>query len=355
MTKFCTECGVENLDIARFCRNCGKPFDDEESEVSGFDVNSDSSSEYQKPLQIPPLYADYDIIEESQCINCGNNTFMYLHKESFFNEKIVYFCVHCGLTFEKEGYGLRLVDISDKYNRMWTLYGSKILTQSEWERIALGGFSDEDSDENDLILSKQKQQELKAQYEKISHTKEQAVSQTRGFGLHNYGINQHNQSKSKPKNDEETLVQELYQGKIQLKPITPPIILRKKEEAYFVIPQVVLGEPPVGISAHSIGVASNNVSQINVKMIDSGTFVITNKRLVFIGRKKSISIDLKKILVVDSFKNGFSILRENKQKVDYFEITNHILMNFTIEGREHTSILEGYLVEAIISGLIAKL
>lgn len=373
MTKFCTECGFENLDIARFCRHCGKSFDDEE-DISSIDDSHNSLSKNKNSLQIPQLYKDYTVTDETQCINCGENTFTHLYIESFFTDRWVYFCTHCGLTLEKEGAGFKLIDIFDKNNRMWTLYGSKTLTKPEWERIANGGFSNEDQTENDEISPMKNQRKLKPQHETSSATSRPVVLPGGAPAIYNNEITQKStklrQSPSQPKSDIEKFIQELSMGRIQLKPMNSPVILKKNEEAYFSIPNVGLGEPytkrvPQGVGADPSfrvdGVAIptsgalSKSTQIEVKGIDIGTFVITNKRLIFIGSKKSVNINLNKIIFIEEFRNGISIQRENKQKIEYFVGTNKSSMDFTIEGRKYSKNLEGDLVKAIILGQISKL
>ena len=92
-----------------------------------------------------------------------------------------------------------------------------------------------------------------------------------------------------------------------------------------------------------------------MKEIDTGTLVITNKRVVFVGIKKTVSIDLRKIFSINIFKDGISIQRENKKRIEYFTGTDQKEMTFEIEGREQTFTLEGNIVRAMILGQMAKL
>ena len=340
LVKFCTECGSENLDMANFCANCGRRFE-EDMDLTNSNLQNDKTnqiSNYQSSLQIPLKYNGYGIMEELQCFNCNQHNLIYLNKKSLLSDKWVYFCTSCGLTLEKHGDKFKLVDISDKTSRIWALYNSKTLTKSEWERIANGGLSDEDQVERDKQLALEKQQKLELQRKK----------------------------------DLQFVVKGLSSGEISLKTVNSPVILKKNEEAYLSLPNIKLSEPRAvrvsksggvgtsyrvakGFTVHSGSGQSRSVSHDEIMGIDTGTFVITNKRLVFVGSKKSVNIDLKKILSINIFKDGISIQRENKQKIEYFTGTNKSEMDFTLEGRKQTLALEGYIIRAIILGQIAKL
>lgn len=340
MTKFCTECGFENLDDANFCANCGKSFG-ERMDLTASNLENEEFnqvSNYQTPLEIPSKYNGYDVMEEVQCFNCNHHNLIHLNKKSLFSDKCVYFCTNCGLTLEKHGNDFKLVDISDKTSRMWDLYKLNTLTKSEWERIANGGLSDKDQSERDKQLALEKQQELELQRKK----------------------------------DLQFVVNKLSNGEVNLKTANSPVILKKGEEAYLSMPNINLSEPRAvrvsksggvgtsyrvgkGLTVHSGTGQSKSVSHDEIMVIDTGTFVITNKRLVFVGNKKSVNIDLKKILAINIFKDGISIQRENKQKIEYFTGTNKSNMDFTLDGRKQTLDLEGYLIKAIILGQISKL
>ena len=339
VTKFCTECGFENLDDANFCANCGKHLEkDADLPSSNLENDNNQVSNYQGSLQIPLKYKEYDIIEKSPCLNCNQHNFIHLNKKSFLSDKWVYFCTNCGLTLEKHGNYFKLVDISDKTSRIWNLYNLKILTYPEWERIANGGLSDKDQAERDKQLALEKQQELEMQRKK----------------------------------DLQTVVNALSKGEISLKIINSPVILKKNEEAYLSLPNIKLSEPRAvrvsksggvgtsyrvakGLTVHSGTGQSRSVSHEEIMGVDVGKLIITNKRLVFVGSKKSVNIDLKKVLSINIFKDGISIQRENKQKIEYFTGTNKFTMDFTIEGRKQTLALEGYLIRAIILGQISNL
>jgi len=58
-----------------------------------------------------------------------------------------------------------------------------------------------------------------------------------------------------------------------------------------------------------------------MKLLDEGSFILTNKRILFIGNKKSIQISLKSILAVDVKEDGLLyIARERKKRIEAFSM-----------------------------------
>ena len=143
LTKYCTECGTQNLDEANFCSKCGKPL---EGEVhSPFDANS--------PLEIPQKYNIYNVKETSSCFNCKQNTFIHLQKDGLLSNKVVYFCRNCGLTLEKNGSTFKIVDILDRNNPMWKMHNKQQFKLEDWENIANGALSKKDQSKREKEMA----------------------------------------------------------------------------------------------------------------------------------------------------------------------------------------------------------
>lgn len=115
-----------------------------------------------------------------------------------------------------------------------------------------------------------------------------------------------------------------------------PVFLKKGETAIYIHPNVRLFEERstrvssgtragvrvmkgVYISQSITGPEYEGV----VKHIDSGSFVITDKRYIFTGEKRNIDQSLGKITTVEIFPDGISIARSNKQKTEYFYAPSH--------------------------------
>ena len=75
-------------------------------------------------------------------------------------------------------------------------------------------------------------------------------------------------------------------------------------------------------------VAARSESRDELRDIDRGTLVLTNKRLIFIGSKRTTNIDLRKIISITAYKDGIASQRENKQKTDVYK--RQILFNYVL-------------------------
>jgi len=156
------------------------------------------------------------------------------------------------------------------------------------------------------------------------------------------------------------MLESLAKGDLTLiKVITPkliPIILKKNEICYTCINGAQLwedravrvttggyGGPRIrvakGVSFGMGGFGAKSVSHDERTLIDNGTFIITNTRVVFAGKSKTIDFPLNKVVSVDSIPlEGIVINRSNKQKTEYY------LGGF-----------DGNTVSAVIEGLVRNL
>jgi len=69
-----------------------------------------------------------------------------------------------------------------------------------------------------------------------------------------------------------------------------------------------------------IGAGTFGGSEEKLKAVDSGILVLTNKRLVFIGNKKTTPIQLNKIINAEANEDKLVIAREGKKKVEMFQV-----------------------------------
>ncbi|MGB6839012.1 MAG: hypothetical protein WBE27_01915 [Microgenomates group bacterium] len=70
-------------------------------------------------------------------------------------------------------------------------------------------------------------------------------------------------------------------------------------------------------------------SKQELKVIDKGTLVMTNKRLVFSGLHENRNILLDKILSLEPKSDSILVTAENKTKKMYFTVPNGIIWSFT--------------------------
>lgn len=146
------------------------------------------------------------------------------------------------------------------------------------------------------------------------------------------------------------------------------IVLKKNEKPIYKLEDVSFSEPRAvrtsnggyggvsvritkGVTLHSGRVGSTSESHDEIKNIDNGDFLITNKRIIFLGSNRTINIDLNKIVSVSNEYNTIQIQRSNKQKPEYFgniKTTEHI----TVENRGYDIDIDASMIKKLIIGLI---
>jgi hypothetical protein len=311
----CPHCQTENPEEAKFCMECGQSLESEQEYIP------------------PPNPAWTDL-----CPACNYSPLEPKTVKGMLSTKELLECDYCGAVFEKKGSKYKLKDIYDKGCQFWQRYRGKILTEEEWTRIAKGGISNE---EQRIIEEKERK-------------KQQLIEEQTA------------------QNDLVTFVNQLAQGTVNLTPLSnPPIILKKKEVAYLVLGNISFHEPRAvrktyggyagptirvtkGVSFRVGSVAARSESHEELRKIDQGTLVLTNKRLIFTGSKRTINIDLRKIIAIEAYKDGVASQRENKQKTEYFIGSNRSTLTFTTSGRRHTVPFTGPILKAAIQGQISQ-
>ena len=56
--------------------------------------------------------------------------------------------------------------------------------------------------------------------------------------------------------------------------------------------------------------------------LDSGTFVLTNQRVAYVGRTKSTSVALNKVIHIEIYNDALSVAREGKENPDFYLMAN---------------------------------
>ncbi len=103
-------------------------------------------------------------------------------------------------------------------------------------------------------------------------------------------------------------------------------------------------------------------SEKRVTPLDVGHFIITTKRLIFSGTKKSLDVALSKIVSAKPVENGILIDRTAKQNVEYFIGLDNVKMDMTLvpeiqngdtwKEQKIKFNLNGFDVRKIIQGVI---
>ena len=96
--------------------------------------------------------------------------------------------------------------------------------------------------------------------------------------------------------------------------------------------------------------------------LDEGHFILTTKRLIFTGSKKSLDCSLSKLVAITPVDNGVLIDRSGKQNVEYFIGLDALSLTVTLspdlekghtwEQQSVTMKLDGFDIKKIIQSCI---
>ncbi len=231
-------------------------------------------------------------------------------------------CNKCGAIFVKSGEKYKLAAVSDKSNPVWQEYGRQSLLPGEWKNITYGG------------MSNAKQMEADIEY----------------------------------------YLEQLKEGNIPSFDISgnPDIILKRNENFILNIDYVSLREPRAvritkgGYGGPSFRVAkgvyfrlgafnAQSESHEEIRTIDSGTLTLTNKRLIFSGNKRTVSMDIRKILSVHPYRDAVAIRKEGREKIQYFTGINRVNIKIQVENRIYYEPLSGLVLMYLIEGLAKQI
>lgn len=153
----------------------------------------------------------------------------------------------------------------------------------------------------------------------------------------------------------------------------PPIVLKQQEELKVVLPNMSLLEPRAirkssglyggptirvtkGVSFRLGGAQGRGESHEELRNIDKGVLTLTNQRLVFSGEKRTLNIDLAKIISIQPFKDGIAIRREGKEKTQYFSVINPkmISIKMKVGDGEYEEPFTGTILKCLIEGAIKQ-
>jgi hypothetical protein len=277
----------------------------------------------------------------NNCIICKSGKMKTMvHKGSLgFGTRNTLECSNCGAVFEKKGNKFKLSNISDINQSIWIKYGHQILAEDEWIRIGDGGISDSEQQKINAQRIEREKHEIQAQKE----------------------------------TDLQQFLTEIYTGKLNIKSNNPsPVILKKNENLSIVMYNVSLEEPrsvrqtraayggptirvAKGVSFRLGGASAQSESHEEIRVVDQGTLILTSKRLIFIGSKRTTNIDLRKIMAIGVYTDAIESQRENKQKTEYFKGINKTSINFTVNNRKYNIPVSGVVLKAAIQGAITQI
>jgi hypothetical protein len=120
-------------------------------------------------------------------------------------------------------------------------------------------------------------------------------------------------------------------------PVESPLILKRREQAFISVPATLARQQtrrqwvggsqgfsfPIGHTGIRYRVGSfrgHPVEQQLLGKLDSGTLVITNQRLAFIGSTKSTSVVFAKLLHVECYSDALAVFQEGRENPDYYYV-----------------------------------
>jgi hypothetical protein len=121
-------------------------------------------------------------------------------------------------------------------------------------------------------------------------------------------------------------------------PIASPLALKPKEEAYVSVPAVLARQTtrtrysggsqgfsfPIGHTGirYRVGSFSGHpVQSSSITDIDEGTLVLSNMRIAFIGKLKSIVTQLPKLVHIESYNDALAVFQEGRESPNFYKIS----------------------------------
>jgi len=122
-------------------------------------------------------------------------------------------------------------------------------------------------------------------------------------------------------------------------PVDSPLILKAGEQAYLSVPATLARMTtkthyagrssgfsfPIGHTGIRYRVGSfrgEPVQQQSLSKLDTGTLDLTNKRLAYVGRTKSTSVAVDKLMHFEIYNDALSVAREGKENPDFYLMSN---------------------------------
>jgi hypothetical protein len=149
----------------------------------------------------------------------------------------------------------------------------------------------------------------------------------------------------------------------------PPLVVSENEKVAAVLPKTTLLEPKmvrvrqgsrhsssVRMSRYSVGsgdYTSTSESHEQLRAIDLGTLVVTDQRIVFLGKLKTISIDVSKMMGVDEYRDSIGIHCKDKGNVESFKISNDLMLTYHEDQKDVLVPFAGQILGHIVSHAMA--
>lgn len=243
-------------------------------------------------------------------------------------------CNLCEAIFTQKGRRIEL-SLADPSEEVWKLYQKQSLEEEEWKEISNGGVSNSKHDE--LV-----KRNLRKQQEETVHADRVAI--------HNWLL-------------------DLREGRVSYDAGgNKEILLKNGESLVFALPDISLMEPrsvrhaiyggpsfrlAKGVSFR-VGV-SRSESHDELRTVDTGTFTLTDKRLVFSGAKRTVAVNLGSLVSVEAYADGIGIHRDGRQRAQYLVNTDRWSVQIGGQATREEASLTGETIKWLIEGLVSRL
>jgi hypothetical protein len=120
--------------------------------------------------------------------------------------------------------------------------------------------------------------------------------------------------------------------------VASPLALKPKEEAYISVPAVLARQTirtrysggsqgfsfPIGHTGirYRVGSFSGHpIQSSSITDVDEGTLVLSNMRIAFIGKLKSVVTQLPKLVHIESYNNALAVFQEGRENPNFYKIS----------------------------------
>jgi len=128
--------------------------------------------------------------------------------------------------------------------------------------------------------------------------------------------------------------------------VRSPIALRSGETLAFVCYEVVLRE------ARSVAQGLYGGLLGKLHDVDKGDLVLTTQRYVFLGEKRTISVELSEIIIAEPYEDALAIHRSGKQQTEMYGNLNTQEIAYTDDGQ--LTLISPLVVACALEGLMAR-
>jgi len=128
--------------------------------------------------------------------------------------------------------------------------------------------------------------------------------------------------------------------------VRSPLALRSGESLAFVCYEVVLRE------ARTVSQGLHGGLLGKLRDVDKGDLILTTQRYVFLGEKRTISVELSEIIIAEPYEDAVAIHRTGKEQTEMYGNLDTQEIAYTDDGK--LTLISPLVVACALEGLIAR-